>query len=302
MSDLALLKFANPRMLRGLHAAGLVVVCAGCVGSRVDPASAELRSALTLHASFDQGLDADFARGEARLLNAPAMKERARAVPGLPAGGEVVLAPGEGVTGNALRFVRKESPLVFFAGRDNVAWNPTNWSGTVSFWLRLDPETELEPGYTDPIQITPRAWNDAAFFVEFGKDETPRHFRLGAYADFKVWNPDNRKWEDIPWPEKPLVSVTRHPFSRARWTHVAFTWERFNTGRPDGVAHLYLNGELQGKLSPRVQTYTWNPDELLVMLGLSYKGLWDELAIFNRALDAAEIARLNASPGIVQRP
>ena len=56
----------------------------------------------------------------------------------------------------------------------------SNWSGAVSFWLRLDPDTDLEAGYCDPLQNTPREWNDAAFWVDFSKDERPRHFRLGA--------------------------------------------------------------------------------------------------------------------------
>ena len=40
------------------------------------------------------------------------------------------------------------------------------------------------------------------------------------------------------------------------------------------------------------QTFTWKPSQALVMLGLGYIGLWDELAIFNRALSAQEIKSL----------
>src|SRR5688572_20074489 len=177
-------------------------------------AESDLKKALTFHASFDRGTEADFALGDKRLYHAPSMSKRAEAKPGLPDSGEVVVARGEGKFGNALRFVKKKSPLVFFPAQKNFPYSHSNWNGAVSFWLSLDPETELEPGYTDPIQITPRAWNDAAFFVEFSKDEKPRHFRLGAYADFKVWNPDNRDWNAIPWPEKPLVSVERPPFAK----------------------------------------------------------------------------------------
>ncbi len=287
------------RSVTALLLALLAHFLTGCAGRGPSSVPVSLKSSLTLHASFDNGLDAEFAKGNPTLRHAPSMKERAKAIAGLPPAGEVMLAGGEGITGNALRFVRKESPVVYFEALRNVAWNATNWSGTVSFWLRLDPETELEPGFTDPIQITPHAWNDAAFFVEFGKDEQPRHFRLGAYADFKVWNPANREWDQIPFEEKPLVGVTRPPFSRDRWTHVAFAWENFNTGRADGVVRLYLNGELQGALSPRVQTFTWEPAQSLVMLGLSYIGLWDELAIFDRALTEVEIRLLKEKPGIL---
>lgn len=252
-----------------------------------------LRKALTFHASFDSGTLADFALGEKKLLHAPSMSKRAEAKPGLPESGEVVIATGEGKYGNALRFKKKKSSLVFFEATRNFPYAASNWNGTVSFWLSLDPETELEPGYTDPIQITPRAWNDAAFFVEFGKDEKPRHFRLGAYADFKVWNPENRDWNAIPWAEKPLVSVERPPFAKGKWTHIVFTFENFNTGKPNGVATLYLDGQRQGQVSPRVQTFTWDPAKTAIMLGLSYIGLWDELSVFDRALSAEEVKELN---------
>jgi hypothetical protein len=79
------------------------------------------------------------------------------------------------------------------------------------------------------------------------------------------------------------------PFSGARWTHVVFTFENFNTGRKDGGMKLCLNGELRGTLSPREQTFTWDPSQTLAMLGLNYIGLFDELAFFSRALTDAEV-------------
>jgi concanavalin A-like lectin/glucanase superfamily protein len=166
--------------------------------------------------------------------------------------------------------------------------------------LRVDPAAELAPGFCDPIQITPREWNDGAFFVEFEKRTNSIPFRLGAYADFKVWNPQNRDWNAIPFAEKPLVAVEQPPFSGDRWTHVVFTFDRFNTGKPDGVAKLYLNGELRGALSPREQTFTWDPSKTLVMPGLNYVGLFDELAIFNRALSDTEIQQLYQLEGGVR--
>lgn len=270
-----------------------LIILVSLMATSRSEANDALRKALTFHASFDAGVDADFAAGEKRLFTAPSMSKRGERKPGLPDSGEVVLARGEGKFGHGLRFVKKKSPLVFFEAEKNFPYAKSNWSGSVSFWLSLDPETELEPGYTDPIQITPRAWNDAAFFVEFGKDEKPRHFRLGVYADFKVWNPDNRDWNTIPWAEKPLISVERPPFAKGKWTHIAFTFENFNTGQPNGVPILYLDGKRQGQLSPRVQTFTWDPSKTSMMLGLSYIGLWDELSVFNRALAAEEVALLN---------
>lgn len=251
-----------------------------------------LRDALTFHASFDGKTDASRAEGDPALHWAPSLKERQDAKPGLPPGGEVRHVRGEGRFGDALRFSRRKSPIVFFRGLRNMPYEASDWAGTVSFWLRVNPGTELETGFCDPIQITPRAWNDAAFFVEFEKRAESIPFRLGAYADLDVWNPAKRKFEDIPADERPLVSVANPPFSGTDWTHVVFTFDRFNTGRADGVAKLYLNGELRGTLSPRKQTLTWDPDRTVIALGLGYIGLLDELSIFKRALDAGEVRAL----------
>ena len=256
---------------------------------------ASLSTALTFHASFDGSTEAEFALGDAKLYHAPAMNKRANALPGLPTNG-IVTAQGQGRFGDALSFQDKASAIVFFQAAKNVAYRETNWSGTVSFWLSTDPAGELKPGFCDPIQITPRAWNDAAFFVEFEKRPAGIPFRLGAYADFKVWNPSNRKWEDIPMTDKPLLTVEQPPFAKGKWTHVAFTFEHFNSGTADGVARLYLDGKPRGTIPARTQTFTWDMDKSAVMLGLSYVGLFDELSLFNRALTPEEIARLHALP------
>jgi hypothetical protein len=258
-------------------------------------APGDLAKSLTLHASFDTSPDADFARGEKRLFHAPNMNQPRTGSPGLPASGVVAQVPG-GKFGSALKFVKKSPEMVFFYAEKNVDYATNKFEGTVSLWLNLTPDEDLEPGYTDPIQITPRAWNDAAFFVEFTKDEKPREFRLGAYADLKVWNPNNRDWNQIPFEEKPLVKVVNPPFKRGQWTHIVFTFSNYNTGKSDGQTQLYLNGESKGSLSPRQQTFTWDMSKTRVMLGLSYVGLYDELSIFNRPLTAAEVKELYQLP------
>jgi hypothetical protein len=112
-----------------------------------------------------------------------------------------------------------------------------------------------------------------------------------------VWDPTGRDLDKTPEAERPLVTVTRPPFTRQRWTHVVITFAQFNTGQKDGVATLYLDGQAVGSVSPREQTFTWEPGQAIALLGINYTGLFDELAFFNRALSAAEVARLFASPG-----
>jgi hypothetical protein len=267
-------------------------------GSSYEQRAAEpLRQALAFHAAFDGSPDAVRAGGDPRLHTAPTFKQRADATPGLPASGEVLIERNAGRFGDALRFTRRKSPIVFFRGAKNVPYRPSDWSGTVSFWLQVDPKGGLEPGFCDPVQITASAWNDAAFFVEFEKRPETIPFRLGVYADFKVWNPQNRPFADIPFHEKPLVSVDDPPFPPGRWTHVVFTFERFNTGRRDGVARLYLDGAPQGSLSARQQTFTWDPDKVAIGLGLGYIGMLDELSVFDRALTPDEIRSLSRLAG-----
>jgi hypothetical protein len=263
-------------------------------GAALDEAA--LRKALTFHASFDGQVDAVHAAGDPKLYWAPSMKQRQEAKPGLPEGGSTVAIRGAGRFGDALRFTKKGSPIVFFRGARNMPFATANWSGTVSFWLSADPQAELEPGFCDPVQITPRAWNDAAFFVEFEKRPESIPFRLGVYADLQVWNPQKRNIADIPSHERPLVTVQQPPFARGKWTHVVFTFQNFNTGGPDGVARLYLDGKPAGELSPRLQTFTWDPEQTAIALGLSYIGALDELSVFDRALGAEEIALLHGLP------
>lgn len=264
--------------------AGAALALAACVSAAED--------GLIFRASFDRGLEADVGGGDRKLYWAPKMEvpPKTSAV-GLPPNGIVTHEKEGGVTGGYLKFQKKAPEMVFFHAKGNMPYEKSNWSGTVSFWLKLTPDEELEPGFTDPIQITDKAWNKSAFFVEFSKDEVPREFRLGVYADFEVWNPENKKWEDIAMAEKPLAPVVRPPFTREKWTHVAFTFENFNTGKPNGVARLYLNGEQRAILKERTQTFTWDYEKALIMLGLSYVGDFDELAIYDRALTASAIQK-----------
>jgi len=267
----------------------LIPIAASTDQSRVQ----DLRAALTFHASFDGTVNAMHAAGDRSLYWAPSLKERLDAKTGLPPTGETQLAAGGGRFGDALRFTKRRAPLVFFRAARNLPYASSDWSGTVSFWLQVDPQGQLEPGFCDPVQITPRAWNDAAFFVEFEKRPESIPFRLGVYADLDVWNPTKRKFEEIPSSERPLVTVTNPPFSGGKWTHVVFTFGRFNTGQADGTVRLYLDGEPRGVLAARQQTFTWDPEQAIIGMGLNYIGMLDELSVFNRALTADEVAAMN---------
>ena len=244
-----------------------------------------LKTALTFYASFDSGTDADISRGNKRLFTLINKEPKL----GNKTEGMSRMVKGRGLSGDALLFTKRNAKWLLYDGAKNFHFAEKNWSGSVSFWLKVDPINGLDPGYVDPIQITPNTWNDASFFVDFAKDGNPRSFRLGAFADKSVWNPENK---DIPEPQRPLVPAKSNPFSSDKWTHVAFTWENFNTGKKDGVATLYLNGKNEGIITEWNQKFSWEGKPHHILIGLNYMGLFDELACFNRALSSKEIKRI----------
>ncbi len=257
-------------------------------------AAADWRQDVMFRATFDGSLDAQTAGGDPKLYSAPGYQDLASARPGLE-GTDVRHARGEGRSGDALHFTRKNSKAVFFKAQGNVPFNPTNWSGTISFWLQLDPDQDLEPGYCDPIQITDKAYNDCAIWVDFTKDDKPRHFRLGVFGALKSWNPSNIDPDKNPAFNQRLVTVTRPPFARNRWTHVAIRHTGLGGGA--GRAELYLDGKLQGA-SPQIrEPFEWDLSRGAIRLGLEYVGRMDDVVIFRRALTADEIAALAAATG-----
>jgi hypothetical protein len=120
----------------------------------------------------------------------------------------------------------------------------------------------------------------------------PRRFRMGAFPDKMIWNPENRKPSEIPNSEKPLIPVDHPPFSRDRWTHIVITIEGFNNPGKEAMAMLYLNGRLQSSLDGWEQKYTWDVDSAQIRLGVNFVGDFDELSCFDRALTPDEIVSL----------
>ena len=260
----------------------------------LDPMAAAndaLRKALTFHASFDQAIEADFALGNKHLYTATSYKKREDAKSGLHHP-DVSLVPAVGRFGGTLKFAKKNTKAIYYQAAKNVAYQPRGWDGTVSFWLSLDPETDLEPGYCDPIQVTDEDYNDAALWVDFTKDDKPRHFRLGVFGDLKSWNP-----KDLPPDKTPdflgrLVVVKKTPFARGRWTHVVIAHQGLG-GAKGGVAKLYLDGVLQGKTPVIPEPFGWDLDRAAIRLGVNYVGLFDDLSVFNRELSAQEVKALH---------
>jgi hypothetical protein len=254
-----------------------------------------LRASLGFLASFDHGFDADYAHGDRLIYSAPSYKDIDIATADVR-NPDVVIAKGQGRYGDALQFRKKNTQALFFRAAVNSGYRPRNWSGTVSFWLNVGPETDLEPGYTDPLQMTDKAYDNDAIWVDFTRDDKPRHFRLGVFGDSSGWNTQHVPTQQNPSFDRRTVVVTQPPFADGQWTHVAIVFANINSDS-GGTAKLYLNGRLQGTAAAIKEPFNWEPASATIRLGVNYTGLWDELSIYDRALSDAAIEALYNLPG-----
>lgn len=245
-----------------------------------------LAQALTFHASFDQGPDADFARGDARLYR-PGATEAADPVPGL---GALALAPGR--FGRALEFARERTHTVLYRAQSNVAFAPEHFRGTLSLWMRFDPAA-IPGQYCDPLQVTDKDYSQDCLWLDVTKNDTPPDFRLGIFGDRKTWDVKNRagEAEEFFW---RLLKITEPPFGADRWVHVVVTWEGVNTPA-GGRGRLYLDGVYRGSTGLIREKFHWEVARTRIRLGIGdFVGRLDDLAFFDRALTADEVGVLHA--------
>lgn len=281
---------ANHRLLVFIACLPFLAAC-----SNNDSESSSLKEALTFHASFDNGVDADFAKGDATLYNLASRNPEVIDT-GLPP--EAALK-ADGQFGSSLHFNTPEGvsgTRAFYKLPLNFEYRESDWSGSVSFWLKLTPKEDLRPGFTDPIQLTPRSALDSCLWVDFHRDE-PRQFRMGVFPDKKYWNPNDIPNREIPDGQRPLIPVVDSPFSRNHWTHIVMTFRGFNNPGKGSVATLYIDGNLHDTLTGWEQIYTWDLEKAQIRLGVNFVGALDELSCFNRELTQAEVADLNQLEG-----
>ncbi len=254
-----------------------------------DTTHSDLKEALTFYSSFDKGVQADFALGDPQLYTVPSRKARDSAQVGIHKK-DIRIAKGKGMVGDALLYGSNSKGYIYYKSKNNIAYDTSDWKGAVSFWLNLDPATDLEPGYCDPIQITDVSYNDASIWVDFTK-ENPRDFRLGVIGDKTAWKKDTTLSDnDDKDFIKQLLPLSKPPFAKGTWTHILINFQGLNTG--NGVAALYINGKLKGERDGINDPFSWELDKSNIYLGLGYIGLMDELSIFNRNLTEKEISTL----------
>ena len=144
------------------------------------------------------------------------------------------------------------------------------------------------------MQITEKGANNGGLWIDF-PDVKPRDLRLGVFPAASADQPMIAESD----PQAPLVVVKNIGYLASDWHHVAFTWQNLDSGQPNAKAILYLDGKPAGELANRKLAMLWNLEKTGIYVAISYIGLLDELALFDRALNAEEIAQLHTEPGLL---
>ncbi len=271
-----------------------------CDARAQDTSLESLQESLTHHVSFDQGLTADFSRGN------PIMRAYIDGADRRAGGTKAVLGDAARIVGGAGRFGgallrdSKRPEKLYFHTQGILDYERHSWSGSVSLWLRISPDEDLEPGYCDPVMLVGSSGSQGFIFLEWSADHRPRKFRYAVRPKNEIWNPLGLGWEEIPADKRPMVELTNAAtFSRERWTHVVFTFDQVNRGKA-AEGRLYIDGSLEGRIKDWDLTFGWTDQDVLLVLGTNYIGLMDDLAVFDRALTDSEVRDLHGLSGGVE--
>ncbi len=257
-----------------------------------------VRKAVTLYASFDEGVKADHGGGELTLstrFNHETEKSKFVFTKGYNADA-FRIAPGRGVAGGALqaRDVLPRNGRIFFPAKGNLAYKKGGWGGSVSVWVNTDPNKLFKTSFCDPVQIAQKGANNGGIWFDFN-DARPRDLRMGVFPAVA----EGAKPVAESDPAAPMVRVPGIGFKEGDWHHVALTWDNLDTGKKDAKAVLYIDGKRIGAVSGRALAMGWDLDRTGVYVAVNYIGLLDELALFNRPLSAAEVSLLHRRPGLL---
>jgi formylglycine-generating enzyme required for sulfatase activity len=258
---------------------------------------AAIRKAATFYASFDEAPRGDFGGGSKTLstrFGSPG-KGPYKFEKGYNAD-VFKIAKGKGIHGGALQpaDVLPNGGRVFFPAKGNIAYKKGGWGGSVSFWCNIDPNVQLKTQFCDPVQITHKGAHNGAIWFDFN-DAKPRDSRMGAFPAV----PEGQKPVGEGDPKAPLVRIKDIGWKDGDWHHVVITWQNFDTGKPDAVATLYIDGKRIGEVKDQAIAMDWDIDQVGIYVAISYTGLLDEFAVFNRPLSAAEVERLHKEPGLL---
>ncbi len=280
----------------------LGLASAAAADSKTGPktGTAGLLRAVTLYASFDDEVRADTGGGALTFstrYNHPTQKGKFVVEKGYP-DRAFRIARGKGISGGALECVDvlPRRGRIFFPARGNIAFKKGGWAGSVSVWLKTDPNRLLKTEFCDPVQITQKGANDGGIWFDFNNAK-PRDLRMGV---FPAVAPGGKGISESD-PKAPMVWLRKVAFTADKWHHVVLAWRNLDTGKKDAVATLYIDGKQIGQVKDRALAMDWDIDRAGIYVAVSYIGLLDELAVFDRELTAAEVQLLRDTPGLLAR-
>src|SRR5262245_35713390 len=269
--------------------------------SRAEEKSMEqsIRDAVTLYASFDEEVKADAGGGVLTLSTRKGdLKKKDFTFEKGFSDKAFRIAKGKGKSGGALECldVLPDNGRIFFPAKGNVGFKKGGWSGSVSIWIKTDPNKLLKTKFCDPVQITQKGANDGGIWFDFN-DNKPRDLRMGAFPAV----PRDGKGITEDDPKAPMVWLRKVAFEAGDWHHVALTWKNFDTGKADAVATLYVDGKKIGDVKDRAIAMDWDVEKAGIYVAINYIGLLDEFAIFNRELSAEQVKLLHDEPGLLAK-
>jgi formylglycine-generating enzyme required for sulfatase activity len=257
-----------------------------------------IRKAVTFYASFDEEVKGDFGGGQLTFdtrSNHPTEKGKYVVEKGF-SDKAFRIAKDKGISGGALEAVDvlPNNGRIFVPVKGNLAYKADGWSGSVSMWCKTNPDEMLKTKFCDPVQITQKGAGNGGLWFDFN-DAKPRDLRHGAFPMI----PEGKKGIGEDDPNAPMVRVPKIGWKKDDWHHVVLTWENLDTGKDNAVTSLYIDGKLIGQVKNRAIAMGWDVEKAGIYTAISYIGLIDEMALFGRALTAAEVVALQKKPDML---
>lgn len=233
----------------------------------VDAAEVNLTEKRLFHASFDQGIDADFARGDAKgTSQQPALFEKGVKGNALVVGGETEKA--------AIKkdqvFQKEPGRNVYYAADGNINLQ----GGCMSLWLKPLDWDGGNSGFNTFVNLEN---NDNLFLLY----KNLAAEQLSFYIESR-----NEEGESIT---ETVYSMAK--WKKGQWHHVAFTWTDVET-------NLYIDGRRVATRKIKIPFQGFDARRLSIGPGNGWAGgymgktLVDEVEIYNGALSEEEIILL----------
>ena len=243
------------------HVVVLTLFLVGCGGQQSrQEAIDQLAPSLSFYASYEDGMDAAYARDDRRIYSAPSYDALSERGPWYW-GQDVALAYDAGISGHALNFTGGLTQAVFYTGAANAPWAD---AGALSVWLHPADFSGAPLALTGEDPFAPAA----------AIDLSPDPMQLVVRAI-------QGEGAAVPPP--------------GDWLHVVVSISNAASG---GKVDVYVNGEASTSFDVTDPEHSWEAARSTIRLGVNYVGLIDELAIFDRALTPVEVRLLDETPNL----